>query len=117
MKTILVVDDDPSIQDVFSIIFDRKKYSVTIYSSPEKILNNIQITSDIIILDKQLSGVDGLDVCRFIKNQSTIRDIPVIMLSASPDISQLAKAAGADAALEKPFSLKTLRSMVVNLIG
>lgn len=62
--------------------------------------------SDLYILDKQLSGIDGLDLCRMLKNRDETRHVPVIILSASPNINELANAAGADAVVEKPFELK-----------
>jgi CheY-like chemotaxis protein len=56
--------------------------------------------------------MDGLDICRFLKNQEETKDIPVIMISASPNIFELAKNAGADGVIEKPFPIKELRNMI-----
>ena len=64
------------------------------------------------MIDKQLSGVDGLDICRFLKSQPETKDIPVIIISASPNIKGLSLQAGAHDTLEKPFHLRTLREMV-----
>lgn len=102
-KTVLVVDDDPGMQDVFRLLFDRAGYTTIILSSAATVLNSTAPVPDIYILDKQLSGVDGMDVCRFLKAQSHTRDLPVIMVSASPHAARLAKAACADDFIEKPF--------------
>jgi CheY-like chemotaxis protein len=67
---------------------------------------------DLFIIDKQLSGVDGLELCRFLKMQETTRNIPVIIISASPYISTQAINAGADEFVEKPFKIKELLSIV-----
>ena len=69
-------------------------------------------TPDLFILDKQIAGTNGLDVCRFIKSNDKFKDTPVIMLSANPNINKLAKEAGADLAISKPFSLKNIRQVV-----
>lgn len=66
------------------------------------------------VLDKSLAGADGLDLCRFIKSNSDYKDIPVVMLSAAPDIKSLAAEAGADGTIEKPFTLKGLREAILH---
>lgn len=112
MKRILIIDDDPGMQEAFTFIFSSEEYEISIYNNGSSILNRECNIPDIYILDKQLSGVDGLDICRFLKSQANTIKIPVIMLSASPNIHKLALLAGADAALEKPFKMKILRELV-----
>ena len=117
MKRITIIDDDPWIQDAFSMVFDPTVYSVSIYGNPDTLYNNTGEKPDIIILDKQLSGVDGLDVCRYLKGNDNTKNIPVIMLSATPEITTLAKNAGADDAIEKPFKMNLLREIVAKYVG
>jgi CheY-like chemotaxis protein len=117
MKTIIFADDDPGIQDAFRIIFNKAEYELVIYADGSPLLQNNFAVPDMFILDKQLSGVDGLEICRFLKSQERTKHIPVIMLSASPFISNLAKAAGADDFLEKPFRMKMLREMVAGYLN
>ena len=112
MKRIIVVDDDPRLQDAFKIVFDPEEYEVIIYSNGNAILEEKAEIPDIYLLDKQLAGVDGLDICRFLKSRKNTSHIPVIILSASPHIKMLATASGANDTLEKPFSVKDLRAMV-----
>lgn len=112
MKRIIIVDDDPGVQEAFKWIFSPQIFEISIYQNGSVVLKSECGIADIYILDKQLSGVDGLDVCRFLKNQAPTKKIPVIMLSASPNIHRLAKLAGADDSLEKPFRMKELREMV-----
>lgn len=116
MKRIIVVDDDPGTLEALQFIFDPSEYEVTFYSNGNSILNNKSIIPDMYILDKQLSGVDGLDICRYLKSQQGTSHIPVIILSASPYIQGQAAAAGADSTLEKPFAIHDLRDMVQRLL-
>src|ERR1044072_9317552 len=102
MKRIVFVDDDPDTLDALKSIFDSEEYELTLYSNGNAILEDQAVIPDLYILDKQISGVDGLDVCRFLKDQQRTRHIPVIILSASPYIKNQASAAGADDVLEKP---------------
>lgn len=115
-KKIVVTDDDPSIQDIFRLILEREGYDVQIIPSGKDVFNNKFIIPDLFVLYKQLSGVDGLDVCRHLKSQKRTRHIPVIMVSANPGIARLALGAGADDYLEKPFNIKTLVEKVQALI-
>jgi DNA-binding response OmpR family regulator len=54
MKTILVTDDDPGLQDIYKIILEKAGYKVTILSNGMDILNNQYEKPDIFLLDKQL---------------------------------------------------------------
>jgi DNA-binding response OmpR family regulator len=111
MKKIIFADDDPTIQDVINLIFEGE-YEVTVFSNGEPILKNQFELPDLFLLDKQLSGMDGLDICRFLKGQESTKNVPVIIISANPKIFELAKSAGADAAIEKPFPIKELRDLI-----
>jgi len=112
MKSIIIVDDDPGIQDAFCRILARAGYAVTVYANGQRLLSGDFTLPDVFMLDRQLSGADGLDICRFLKQQPRSRNIPVIMLSASPHIEPLALEAKADAFLEKPFKVNDLLEML-----
>lgn len=116
MKHIIIVDDDPGVQYAFTLIFDPGKIEVTVYPNGNNLLREEFPVPDLFILDKQLSGVDGLDICRFLKSRPETSQVPVIMLSASPNIHALAREAGADDALEKPFAMQDLRDMTEALL-
>ncbi len=108
MKRIVCADDDPGLQDIFPLICGRAGYSVTMFSNGEELMEQLDDLPDLYLLDKQLSGIDGMEVCRHLKSQDATRHIPVIMVSASPNLDKQSKAAGADGFLEKPFEVKYL---------
>lgn len=112
MKTIIIVDDDADILDVFKLIFERAGYTVTVFNNGDAVLNNKFDEPDIFIIDKQLSGADGLDLCRYLKSRKLNHNTPIIIFSASPYIEKQVAEAGADDFLEKPFKTKTLLQMV-----
>lgn len=105
---IIIADDDPGVQDIFKIIFEKAGFHTTVFSSGETIMKNDYELPDVFLLDKQLSGSDGLDICRHLKSNSKTKDIPVIMVSATPHLGKLSKQAGADDFVEKPFSMHDL---------
>src|SRR5262245_13817768 len=111
-KKILIADDDPGIQDIFSIIFERAGFDIEIKKNGEDLLKNKFALPDLFLIDKQLSGYDGLEVCRHLKKQEKTKHIPVIMISAAPNIGALSQEAGADAYIEKPFEISDLLKLV-----
>jgi CheY-like chemotaxis protein len=115
-KKILVTDDDPCLQDIFRLILEKAGYEVDVLSNGSAILQDHYETPDLFLLDKQLSGMDGLDICKHLKSQKNTKDIPVIMISATVGIGSTAKEAGADAFIEKPFEKKYLLEVVEEYI-
>jgi DNA-binding response OmpR family regulator len=111
-KKILITDDDEGVQDIFKIIFERAGYEVEVFGEAMSIYENNFRSPDIFLLDRQLSGQDGLKVCQFLKSQDSTKDIPVIIVSATIGIGKLAKEAGADDFIEKPFQVKDLLGLV-----
>jgi len=113
MKQIILADDDPAIRDAFELILKRAGYHVTIFANGELLMENNFSVPDLFILDKQLSGVNGLEVCRYLKGQDATRHVPVIIISASPYVKQNVDESGADDFIEKPFRTKEL----IDLMG
>jgi len=111
-RKILIADDDASIRDIFSIVFAKAGYDIEIKEDAQEIFGNKFKLPDLFLIDRLLSGVDGLDVCRYLKNNSQTKEIPVVMVSASPDIGVLAIKAGADDFVEKPFELTYLLKVI-----
>ena len=111
-QKILIADDDESIRDIFNIILVKAGYEIEVKEDANEIFRNNFKLPDLFLIDKLLSGVDGLDVCRHLKNDPHTRDIPVVMVSASPDIGTLAIKAGADDFIEKPFELSYLLKVI-----
>ncbi|HRP57034.1 response regulator [Agriterribacter sp.] len=111
-KKILVADDDPGIQDIFKLILESAGYTVEVISNGEDILRDNYTIPDLFLLDKRLSGIDGLDVCIYLKNQENTSHIPIVMISANPGIGALSQDAGADDFIEKPFDVPHFLEMI-----
>lgn len=111
-KKIVIVEDDASIVDSLRIILERAGYEVEYFYDGKNLLESDGLKTDLYLIDKQLSGIDGLDICKYLKSDPRTKHIPVIVLSASPGIENIVKAAGADAFIEKPFSSRNLVEVV-----
>ena len=109
---ILIADDDPGIRDIFNIILVKAGYDIEVKDDANEIFKNKFRIPDLFLVDRLLSGVDGLDVCRYLKSNEQTSHIPVIMVSASPDIGIAATKAGADDFIEKPFELSYLLKVI-----
>lgn len=107
-KKILIVEDDPSLRSIYKNLFEKEGYEVQLSIDGISVLNNQFTIPDVILLDRWLGLVDGLSVCRHLKENQTTRHIPVILVSGSASIRQAAKEAGAEAALDKPVERKEL---------
>lgn len=116
-KKVVIVEDDESISDILRIILEREGYLSVNCRDGNEIFNGTVEIPDLYMIDRQLSGADGLDICKFLKQQEATSDIPIIVLSATPGIERIAKNAGANAFIEKPFSKKTLVETIENVIA
>ena len=116
-KKILVIDDDEGILEGFKAILEENGYVVTTAINADSIFSLITSTSpNLILLDILLSGVDGLEICKKVKNDATLRHIPIIMISAHPKMKKEIKKSGADDFLAKPFEMNDLLKLVTKHI-
>jgi DNA-binding response OmpR family regulator len=117
-KKILVIDDDPGINEVIEIMLKSYDYEVFTQNNGEGYLKNInKIKPDLILLDLYILGDNGAEMCKKIKENDKTKSIPVIMLSASTQTKQAALESGADGFLFKPFDLDTLVNTVKLMIN
>jgi DNA-binding response OmpR family regulator len=109
---ICIIEDDEGIQDVLNIILRKAGYKTEIFSDGRAILENNYSIPDLFLIDKQLSGSDGLSICRHLKGRRDTKAIPVILMSAYPNIREFSILAGANDFIEKPFKVETLLATI-----
>ena len=89
MYTILVVDDSPFIVDVFVTMLERGGYrTVAAYGGEECIEILKTVTPDLILLDIMMSPINGWDFLEKLRGEYNMREIPVILFTASPSIDE-----------------------------
>lgn len=114
-KSIVIVEDEPDILEVLSYNRRREGFDVATSDDGEKGLKLIQDTKpDLVLLDLMLPNMDGLDICRTMKSDQTTTHIPIIMVTAKSEESDLVLGLGlgADDYVIKPFSPKELVARV-----
>ena len=112
-KMILVLDDDPDICTMIKMVLDYHGFAAVDADTEERaesIISSMPI--NLIIMDMLLSGSDGSDICKKLKQDPQRATIPVLMFSAHPNARAICLAAGADDFISKPFEMNDLLEKV-----
>jgi DNA-binding response OmpR family regulator len=110
-EKIILVEDDPDIAELVQFNLEREGYRViTCTEGDEGLAEIIRTKPNMVILDLMLPKIDGLTICKSIRAQQDLADIPIIMLTAKSEESDvvIGLELGADDYLTKPFSPKEL---------
>jgi two-component system alkaline phosphatase synthesis response regulator PhoP len=114
-ENILVVDDEKEILELLEYNLKRDGYGVSLVKSGEEAMERVKTgLPDLILLDLMLPGMDGLEVCRILKNDSRTSHIPIVMLTAKGEEADIVAGLelGADDYVTKPFSPRVLTARV-----
>ncbi|OGV52380.1 MAG: DNA-binding response regulator [Lentisphaerae bacterium GWF2_44_16] len=118
-EKIMIVEDEEDILELIRYNLEREGYSTICVESGEICLEKTRyFMPDLILLDLMLPGIDGLRVCRIIKNDSKTAHIPVIMVTAKGEEADIITGLemGADDYLPKPFSPKVLIARIRSVL-
>ncbi|WP_182346041.1 MtrAB system response regulator MtrA [Tomitella gaofuii] len=111
-QRILVVDDDAALAEMLTIVLEAEGFEPCVVGDGMEALPQMrQFRPDLVLLDLMLPGMNGIDVCRAIRAESTV---PVVMLTAKTDTVDvvLGLESGADDYIVKPFKPKELIARV-----
>jgi DNA-binding response OmpR family regulator len=109
-RRVLLIEDDADIAEAITYHLEKVGLQVKVARTGEEGLEAARRGVDLVLLDLNLPGMDGLEVCRMIRRQTTISHVPIIIVSARADEVDrvLGLEMGADDYVVKPFSLKEL---------
>jgi len=116
---ILLVDDDPALRTLLRTTFELADVEVAEAEDADAARRRIKgARPDVIVLDVNMPGTTGIELCQELKESSSTKDIPVVLLTGSDGgSSAAAKRAGADAFVRKPFSPLELLAIADRLAG
>jgi putative two-component system response regulator len=117
-STILIVDDEPTGRETLESILDVQGYHLEMADNGLEALEKAhQIYPDVILLDVMMPGMDGFEVCRRIRSDPTLAEIPIIMLTALDDRKSMLDGleAGADDYITKPYDRFELRARLIGI--
>jgi CheY-like chemotaxis protein len=115
-KKILVVDDEKDMLRLIEYNLNYHGYLVVTAQNGHEGLEKLRSEMpDLVLLDIKMPGLNGYEVCKIIKNEPSVRHIPVVFVSvaASEEDTQFC---GAQAYITKPFAPKTLLNKVKNIL-
>jgi DNA-binding response OmpR family regulator len=109
-RRVLLIEDDADIAEAIGYQMEKAGLAVRVARTGEEGLEAVRKGVDLVLLDLNLPGMDGLEVCRMIRRQQTTAHLPIIIVSARADEVDrvLGLEMGADDYVVKPFSLKEL---------
>jgi len=113
--SIVIVEDEEDIQELIAYNLNKNGYDTEVFSSGEDALHSIKILNpNLVLLDLMLPGLDGLKVCKRLKEARETENLPIIMITARGEEEDIVKGFeyGADDYVTKPFSTKVLLSRI-----
>lgn len=118
-KSVLIVEDEEDILALLHYNLIKAGYNADCASHGEEALKSIAAKKpDLILLDLMLPGVDGMEICRRLRNDESTNEIPIIMLTARGEEEDVVRGLelGADDYVAKPFSIKVLLARVQTVL-
>jgi DNA-binding response OmpR family regulator len=113
-KRILIVDDNELIVEVMSYILINSGYEVTSLPDGDRVIEEVANNHpDLLIIDANMPGMDGRDICKILKLNNATKDTPVIICSADINLDASLNGVGApNDILHKPFDMTALLDKV-----
>jgi two-component system chemotaxis response regulator CheY len=119
MRTILTVDDSPSVRQMVGYTLQRAGYSVIEACDGCDALEKLTLTpAHMVIADLNMPRMDGLDLIRRLRSEPNYRFVPIIMLTTENEVEkkQAGRAAGATGWIVKPFTPEQLVAVVSKVL-
>jgi DNA-binding response OmpR family regulator len=117
MKNILVIDDEPSLAEICELILMREGYSVTTANCGIDGINEAKKQiPDLIFLDWVMPDINGDEVFKRLRADSTTQSIPVVLMSALPEAKSESLILGAKSFLPKPFNADKLINLARSIL-
>lgn len=119
-KTVLVVDDDPSVGLLVSVILKNLNFNVITLLKGQELLDYLSKESQphLILLDLKLPDIDGYELCKRIRENPLTSSIPIIVISGVNEIDSKIKLieTGADDYINKPFDVRELKVRIARIM-
>lgn len=101
---VIVAEEDPALQEGLSSALKKSGFEVRVFDSGYPVVEMMDNWPDVFLIDIALAGINGMEVCKWLKSHDSSRDIPVILISGEPYLKVLAASAHPDDYIEKPVS-------------
>ena len=117
-KRILAIEDEIDILEILEYILIDSGYDVLASQTGDNIFEKVEeFEPDLILLDIMIFNRDGREICKALKADERTKDIPVIMVSAHPDVVNTIEKVGANDFVSKPFDINKLLQKIEHQLG
>lgn len=119
MPKVLIIDDEIDLAEITQTLLTKKGYQTEISSGWENALKKLEtFQPQVILLDVFLNGIDGLEICKQLKSMPNTKHIPVIVMSAFPQVAEKATTSEyeADDFISKPFEINDLTEKLYSVL-
>ncbi len=116
-KKVLIIDDDISCLEVMELVVSGMGFEPYVFPTwtSQTIQQIIDIAPDVIILDEWLIGVKGSELCVILKSINQLRTVPIILVSGTDGLAEIAKRSFADGYVEKPFDISDIEKIILRV--
>jgi len=119
MASILIIQDSPSVNAMLRFRLERAGFAIDTAETGEEGIEKTKISQyHLILLDYNLPGINGSQVCQVLKKREDTKDIPILFISAKDEdkLSQITSEAGADGYIGLPFEGKKFLEKITNTL-
>ena len=116
---IIIVDDDRETRELLAMALQMEDFEVTQAANGLRLISTLHVDQpDLILLDVNMSWIDGFELCRAVRKNEDFKDIPVIFISARSSTADVKRGIEAGAAdyFTKPIELQTLIARIKELV-
>lgn len=116
---VLIIEDETDIQELIQFNLEKEEYRVTSTLTGEEGISQVKASPpDLILLDLMLPGIDGFEVCRRLKSDTETQKIPIVMITAKGEESDIVSGLelGADDYITKPFKPRILVARIRSVL-
>jgi DNA-binding response OmpR family regulator len=108
-KKVCLIETDDDLRLLLQESLSEDGYQVEALSNAYPLFEVSRNWPDVFLIEIELESINGLEICRWIKNQEETMNIPVILISGSPELDVLANDSRADGCISKPVDLDELQ--------
>lgn len=116
-RTIAVFDDDPDLLEIFRFFLEDSGFKVVLFNNCDDIVDKVRVLGpDLVLMDNWIPLTGGEAAIAQLRGETDLGRIPIILVSAANDVSQVAQRAGADRAVAKPFDFEEILKIIAELL-
>lgn len=117
-RRIVIFDDDEDILSICAYVLEEQGWEVHTFTDCNAVTERVaEIVPSVILMDNRIPDEGGIEATQKLKSSELLKGIPVVYFSADSDIQSLARHAGAEAFLAKPFDLGELENIIDKVVS